>query len=86
MAYVLDNQSIRSVQPMAKGKSKARKEARRIKQQPAGDLLFAKDSPEEACIECSRFPHASWCLADVPVSRNLVDSTATSEVVTQDLV
>ncbi len=65
---------------MTKGKSKARKEARRIKQQPAGDLLFVLDSPPEVCIECLRLPHASWCLVDVPVSMKAIDSETTSEV------
>lgn len=69
---------------MAKGKSKARKEARRMKQQPASDLLFAIESPEEVCVECLRLPHASWCLVDVPVSQELADSAITGEVVSQD--
>ena len=69
---------------MAKGKSKARKEARRMKQQPASDMLFAVESPEEICIECMRLPHASWCLVDVPVPQELVDSVATGEVALQD--
>lgn len=69
---------------MAKGKSKARKEARRMKQQPASDMLFAVESPEEICIECMRLPHASWCLVDVPAPQELVDSVATGEVALQD--
>lgn len=71
---------------MAKGKSKARKEARRMKQQPAADLLFVTDPPEEVCVECLRFPHASWCLVDVPVSQEFTDSARTSEVVAQDQI
>lgn len=55
---------------MAKGKKRAHREARRLKRKPAPDLFQVPDeavpSPEE-CIECQRFPHASWCgLVDEP--------------------